>query len=148
MLPDILVLPSEEKEVVKAIIEVYHDKVSGKVSQEFLQEACCYWAFDHAMHDLRCRLYPTMPMQVENWNRLTKQQKEAADDHVRDRIEGMKEQYRIDKIRVHDLNKSNFFYLTQMLSVFEKRGDLEKELRVKEVLNEYCEKLGLSRRFL
>ena len=82
-------LPDAKQPEVKELLEFYHDRMEGRLTQERLEEACHYWTYDHALDGLRYYPLPSEPFRLKEWRGLSDRQREALPEDVKSSMRGM-----------------------------------------------------------
>ena len=103
----------------KLLKELLDDRMSGKITQEQLDEGCHFWAIDNA-YDLTYQLLPSEPQEVKEWRLCSFREKERFSDDVKMRMNAMLLGYLVAYKSTERLNKRNLDYLYDMEKTFMK----------------------------
>ncbi|GEM_PF-4348160 len=124
---------SRQPEEVKMLIELYQDRMEGRLTQEQLEEACHYWTYDYALNGLKYRPLPSEPFRMKEWRGLPERQKEVAPEDVRSNMRGLSGKYSQEVSCITNENRTHLSYLIVMLKTFKKYNN-ESRVRTVEIM--------------
>lgn len=115
-----------EKACNKVLLGLLADKASGGLTQEQLEDGCCYWAYDNALEEMRWSPYPQAPLALRQWRGLSEKQKHGLDENVLARLRAACKGYYEAYSHAKNSNATNQGYLKHMLKTFEKYGNVKR----------------------
>ena len=115
------------------LMELYHDRMEGRLTQEQLEEACHYWTYDYALNDLKYRPLPSEPFKMREWRGLPERQREVAPDDVRNNMRDVSSRYAQEVGAITNENRSHLTYLVAILKTF-KKYNAESRVRTVEIM--------------
>ena len=132
-------IPKTTNPKVKMLLEFYEDRLKGAITQEQLETACHYWAYENAFDEMTFKPYPSEPHDLMEWNRMSSRQKEAVPEDVRNRMERLVAGFYDMHNGIRNINKTNLTYLLEMEKTF-LRYDQTKAAEVRTRINDFQSK--------
>jgi len=109
-----------QPESVKMVMELYKDRMDGKLTQEQLEEGCHYWAYDYALEGLRYYPMPAEHFKLKEWRTFSDRQKEALPSDTMHSMKDMEAKYCQEAQSITNENRSHLTYLISMRKTFVK----------------------------
>ncbi len=129
-------IPKTTNPQVKALLEFYEDRLKGVITQEQLETACHYWAYENAFADMEFKPYPSEPHDLMEWKRMSQRQREAVPEDARLRMERMASGFYGMYGSIHAANRTNLTYLLEMEKTF-LRYDPAKAAEVRNRIDDF-----------
>ena len=132
-------IPKTTNPKVKVLLEFYQDRLKGVITQEQLETACHYWAYENAFGEMEFKPYPSEPHDLMEWKRMSSRQKEAVPEEVKSRMERLVAGFYDMYNGIRNINKTNLTYLLEMEKTF-LRYDQVKVAEVRTRINDFQSK--------
>lgn len=137
MLEAVKDLNKKRDKKIDLLFVAFTDLTSGKMSHDEFDGACYNWAYHYALDDMCYRPLPFMPYNVRDFYNLpdSKRRKIMEGDDARAKNTVL--EFRREEMKAINTNKGNKQWLEKMVKYFEKKGDIEKRDKVKEVISKW-----------
>ena len=127
-------------EPVKMLTELYTDRMDGKLTQEQLEEACHYWAYDNALEGLRYYPLPAEPFKLKEWRTFSDRQKEALPGDIMRSMQDMAAKYAQEVQSITNENRSHLTYIIDMRKTFVKYNAESRLKAVDQMIDDFRQK--------
>ena len=132
-------IPKTTTPKVKVLLEFYEDRLKGVITQEQLDTACHYWAYENAFGEMTFKPYPSEPHELMEWKRMSSRQREAVPEEVKSRMERLVAGFYDMYNGIRNINKTNLTYLLEMGKTF-LRYDQAKAAEVRSRIDDFQSK--------
>ena len=132
-------IPKTTNPKVKVLLEFYEDRLKGVITQEQLDTACHYWAYENAFGEMTFKPYPSEPHELMEWKRMSSRQREAVPEEVKSRMERLVAGFYDMYNGIRNINKTNLTYLLEMEKTF-LRYDQPKAAEVRSRIDDFQSK--------
>lgn len=132
-------LPDTRNPQVRVLHEFYEDRMKGAITQEQLEAACHFWAYENAFGEMSFVPYPSTPHDIVEWKRMSARQREAAPEETRGRMEKLCGGFYDHYHGILITNRTNLTNLLDMEKTF-LRYDTVKAAEVRNRIDDFKSK--------
>jgi hypothetical protein len=132
-------LPNTKNPQVGVLLEFYEDRLKGAITQDQLEAACHFWAYENAFSEMSFIPYPATPRDIIEWKRMSSRQKEAAPEETRARMEKLDSGFYDHYHGILIINRTNLTNLLEMEKTF-LRYDTAKAATVRNRIDDFKSK--------